>query len=267
MKIRFYVNSRKPGARAAKRPLAAAARKLGLVVTTGKADVLLALGGDGTILRAVHECPGIPVLGLNLGGLGYLSSVGEKDFARALRMLVAGRFTVEERTMLEVVKCGGKPGERALALNEVMVMHEMSGRAVVLDVASDGRAVTRYLADGLAFATPTGSTAYSLAAGGPVLMPDAGVVVLTPLCPHALGARPVVTRDTVRFSVTVRRRDHAAAEPVGVYADGEKAFSLAADETAEIRRAAETAKLVALDGYDPYEVLSKKLGWNGMDRR
>ncbi len=266
MKIRFYVNSGKPDARAAKKPLAVEARKSGLVVTTGKADVVIALGGDGTILRAVHECAE-PVLGLNLGGLGYLSSVEPKDFSRAFKMLAAGRFTVEARTMLEVVKRGGRKSERALALNEVMVMHEMSGRAVVLDVASDGRAVTRYLADGLALATPTGSTAYSLAAGGPVLMPDAGVVVLTPLCPHALGSRPVVTRDTVRFSVTARRRDHAAAEPVGVYADGVKAFSLSTDETAEIRRAAETAKLVELDGYDPYEVLSKKLGWNGMDRR
>ncbi len=262
MKIRFYVNSRKPGARAAKKPLAAEARRLGLAVTNGAADVLIALGGDGTILRAVHEFPGVPVLGLNLGGLGYLSSVEEKDFSRALKMLADGRFTVHERTMLEIVKRDGKSHERALALNEVMVMHEMSGRAVVLDVASDGRAVTRYLADGLAVATPTGSTAYSLAAGGPVLMPDAGVVVLTPLCPHALGARPVVTRDTVHFSVTVRRRDQAAAEPVGVYADGEKAFSLATDESAEICLANEKAKLVALDGYDPYEVLSRKLAWN-----
>ncbi len=260
MKVRFYANGGKPQATAAKKRLSAEAKALGLVVTaTGRPDVLIALGGDGTMLRAVHEFPGVPLLGLNLGGLGYLSSVGEGAFSKALKMLAKNRYSVSERTMLEV-----RHGmASAVALNEIAILNGMTGHAAVLEVESGGRAVTRYLADGLVVATPTGSTAYSLAAGGPVLMPDVGVLVMTPLNPHALGARPVVVRDTVRFTVASRRRANGAAEPLGVYADGEKAFELKADESIEIRRAAITAKLVELDGYDPFEVMSRKLGWSG----
>ena len=260
MKIKFYANGGKPKAKAAKKTLTAEAKALGLEVTaSGKPDVIISLGGDGTMLRAVHEFPDVPILGLNLGGLGYLSSVGEREFIKALRMLAKDRYSVSERTMLEV-----RHGySAAIALNEIAILTGMTGHAAVMDVESLGRAVTRYMADGLVVATPTGSTAYSLAAGGPVLMPDVGVVVMTPLNPHALGARPVVVRETVRFSVTSRRRANGAHEPLGVYADGEKAFELAADESVEIRRAAITAKLVELDGYDPYEVMARKLGWSG----
>lgn len=264
MKIRFYVNGGKPQAKAARKTLATEAKALGLtVVASGCPDVIVALGGDGTMLRAVHEFPGVPLLGLNLGGLGYLASVGEREFTRALRMLAKGRYSVSDRTMLEVARGDAA----ALALNEIAVLNGMSGHAAVLDVESGGRAVTRYMADGLVVATPTGSTAYSLAAGGPVLMPDVRVLVMTPLNPHALGARPVVVRDTVRLAVTSRCRSNGRAEPIGVYADGEKVFELGADESVEIRRAALTAKLVELDGYDPYEVMSRKLGWSGSNVR
>ena len=261
MKIRFYANATKPRSVAVKKDIVAEARRLGLKVVSGRtpADVVIVLGGDGTMLRAVHEFPETPVLGLNLGSLGYLSSVEEKDFSHALTMLAQGRYSVSDRTMLEVVN--GKTA--AIALNDVALLQEATGHAAVLEVASGGRAVTRYMADGLVFATPTGSTAYSLAAGGPVAMPDAGVVVMTPLNPHALGARPVVVRDTVRFTIVSRRREGGAYAPLGVFADGEKAFELGENESCEIRRAARVAKMVELDGYDPYEVMSRKLGWNG----
>lgn len=259
MKIRFHANGGKPKAVAAKRKLAAEARSCGLSVTAGAADVIVVLGGDGTMLRAVHEYPGTPVLGLNLGGLGYLSSVGGCDFAKAFRMLAQGDYSVSERTMLEV-----RRGRRsAVALNEIAILNGVGGHVAVMDVESDGRAVTRYIADGLVVATPTGSTAYSLSAGGPVLMPDVGAFVMTPLNPHALGARPVVVRDSVRFTVSSRSRADGRANPLGVYADGDKVFGLGADESAEIRRAAVTARLVELEGYDPYEVMSRKLGWSG----
>ncbi len=267
MKIRFYANTLMPQAKAIQKTLLAEARTLGLIPTRGKPDVLITLGGDGTILRAVHECPNVPILGLNLGGLGYLSGVGPDRFSEALQLLAQGQYQVYERTMLRVSKKGGQPAECALALNEVLVTHEKSGHAVVLEVAADARPVTRYLADGLVLATPTGSTAYSLSAGGPILMPDADVVVLTPLNPHALGSRPVVTKDAVHFTVTSRARAHAKAESIGVYADGVKAFSLAVDETAEIRKASESAQLVKLTGYNPFEVLSNKLGWSGMNTK
>jgi len=263
VKVKFYINAEKPAARAAAKELTARAVALGLAVTArGRCDAVVALGGDGTILRAVHDCAGVPVLGFNLGGLGYLASVGRADFETALGMLAAGRFTVSERTMLEVRKAGAR--RRKLALNDVVIMRELTGHAAVLDLEVDGRPATRYMADGLVLATPTGSTAYSLAAGGPVLMPDSRSLAVTPMNPHALGVRPIVVSDAVRLTVTSRRRVNGRrAETLGVYADGADVFRLAGDETVVVAKARVGAKLIELEGYDPYEVLGRKLGWSG----
>ena len=261
MTIRFYVNAQKPRAKSARAALGAAAARLGLTVAEGDgaADAIVVLGGDGTILRAVHEFPGAPVLGLNLGGLGYLSSVEERDFDKALAMLAEGRYRISERTVLAV----RKDGAWITALNDVVMDRVMSGHTAILDLEVDGKLATRYLADGLIIATPTGSTAYSLAAGGPVLMADSGNFVVTPMSPHALGIRPVVVRDSVKFVVTARSRTAGNAMKIGVSADGEHVLTLDEGESVEIAKSAQTAKLVELEGYDPYEVLTRKLGWSG----
>ena len=257
MKIRFYENREKPLAAETRRRLDADLEALELkVVTDASADVVIVLGGDGTFLRAVHEFPGTPLLGFNLGGLGYLSSVGEHDFAFALMKLASGRYRISERRMIEV------NGEFA-ALNDIVITREMSGHSTRLDLEADGKLVTRYMADGLIFATPTGSTAYSLAAGGPVVMPDSGDFVVTPMNPHALGVRPLVVKDSVRFTVTARSRSAGNAMKVGVYADGEDVLTLDEGRSVEIARSAQTAKLIELEGYDPYDVLARKLGWSG----
>ena len=262
--ILFYVNGDKPRAEAARAALAAKAHALGLRETKRPvADAVVALGGDGTILHAVHEFPGVPVLGLNLGGLGYLSSVGEDAFMTALEMLAAGRYAVSERNLLEVRKVGSRGRTAGIALNDVVVQREQSGHPARLDLAADGKLVTRYMADGLIFATPTGSTAYSLAAGGPVLMPDSGSVVVTPINPHALSVRPLVVSDGVTFTVTARARTEGNPDRVGVYADGENVLALEEGESAVVSKSARTAKLIALEGYDPYDVLARKLGWSG----
>ena len=261
MKIRFQVNDGKPAAKAAARRLAVVARKTGLaVVTRGKADAIVALGGDGTILHAVRRFPGVPVLGFNLGGLGYLSSVGERDFEPALAMLAKGAFVISERSMLEVRLPRGRT---AAALNDVVIVREMTGHAAEIDLKADGRLAAHYLADGLVIATPTGSTAYSLSAGGPVLMPDSRCFVVTPMNPHALAVRPLVVNDSVVLTATSCRKVNGAAEKTGVYADGLSLCLLGGGESVEIRRSGKTAKLVGLEGYDPYEVLGRKLGWPG----
>lgn len=266
MRIRFSVNREKPSAAAARARLAADAVSLGHSVRDdGPVDVVVALGGDGTLLRTVHDFPGTPVLGLNLGGLGYLASVGRRDFRRALRLLTAGRYSISRRTMLEA-RAAGRVA--AVALNDIVVAREASGHTISLDLAADGRPVTRYLADGLILATPTGSTAYSLAAGGPVIMPDSGCVVVTPSNPHALGARPLVVRDSVRLSVTARARTAGNGDAaIGVFADGERVLELKAGETVEICKSRRTARLVELEGCDPYGVLARKLGWSGSSVR
>lgn len=266
--VRFYVNDRKPRAGAVAAELSEFAVGIGLaVVEDAAADVVLVLGGDGTMLRAVHEFPDVPVLGLNLGGLGYLASVGEDDFRRALEMLRGGEFKVAVRSALTVRKVSRDgavgDGAAAAALNDVVVMREMSGHAAILDLSVDAKRPTRYLADGIVVATPTGSTAYSLSAGGPVLMPDSGSFVVTPMNPHALGVRPLVVGDGAVLTVTSRSRSDGEAAKIGVYADGENAFMLEDGEVLEISKSPDGVAMVELDGYDPYEVLARKLGWSG----
>jgi len=257
MTVRFHVNAEKPQVTEVRRRLTAQAKGFGLAVKTrGKTDVVVVLGGDGTFLRAAHEYPDVPLLGFNLGGLGYLSSVEERDFGKAMEMLSAGRYRVSERCMIAV-------NGRFAALNDIVITREMSGHSTRLDLEADGKLVTRYMADGLIFATPTGSTAYSLAAGGPVLLPESESVVVTPMNPHALGVRPLVVRDSVHFVVTARSRTAGNAMKIGVYADGENVLTLDEGRSVEIAKSDRTAKLIELDGYDPYDVLARKLGWSG----
>ena len=178
-KIHFHVNAQKPEAQAAYEALASSLPDFGMELCAkgDEADVVIALGGDGTILRAARLHREKPIAGFNLGGLGYLASIERKDFDKALSMLANGEFRISRRTMLEARRAGeAKPA--AIALNDIVLMRELSGHAAMLDLAVDGRGVARYFADGLVFATPTGSTAYSLAAGGPVLMPDSSSFVV-----------------------------------------------------------------------------------------
>lgn len=291
-RVHFHVNAGKSEAQKAHAELSAALDALGLEECEhgADADIVVALGGDGTILRAARVHPDRPVVGFNLGGLGYLSGVERKDFKQALAKIAAGRYKISQRTMLSAglracaagsgrgpsETAGGRPESAApagaipargaagtaVALNDIVLMRELSGRAAVLDLAVDGHTAARYFADGLVFATPTGSTAYSLSAGGPVLMPDSGAFVVTPMNPHALGMRPIVVGPQVAISVTVRGRDGGRDGKIGVYADGENAFFLDDGESVEIRKAPECALFAELEGYDPYEVLSRKLGWS-----
>ena len=263
-RVHFHVNDLKPRAKAAHKALAALLSGLGLsLAERGRdADVVIALGGDGTILRAAKQHPDRPVVGFNLGGLGYLASVERRDFRKALAMISEGRYKISKRTMLEARKPGDAKS-RAVALNDIVLMRELSGHAAVLDLAVDGRGAARYFADGLVFATPTGSTAYSLSAGGPVLMPDSASFVVTPMNSHALGIRPIVLSDKVAITVTTRSRGEGRGGQIGVYADGENAIMLDDGESVEIRRSRECALMAELEGYDPYEVLSRKLGWTG----
>lgn len=263
MKVLFYPNELDPRALAARERLERMALERGFAaVREGRADITIALGGDGTILRAVRAQPRSAMLGFNMGSLGYLASVGEDGFEKALDMLAAGRYRIVTRSLIEASLAGAR-AKKAIALNEIVLMREMTGHAACLDLAADSRRVTRYSADGLVIATPTGSTAYSLAAGGPVLMPDTGCFVVTPMNPHALGIRPLVVGDAVKLSVTTRRRVNGKAEKIGVYADGEQVMILDCDETLVVKKARVAARFVELEGYNAFDVLSRKLGWSG----
>ena len=258
--IAFSVNETKPAASAVRDRLSALAAECRLsVVDAGSAapDAVVVLGGDGTMLSAVHRFPGVPLLGLNLGSLGYLASVEEAHFDGAIRALAAGRFAISRRTALSV--------RGVNALNDVVVSRGVTGHAIRLDFSVDGEPVTRFVADGLVVATPTGSTAYSLAAGGPVLMPASQSFVVTPVCPHALSSRPLVLKDSARMAVSVEVRE--AGEEPAVFADGRQVCTLSAGEELEISKSGATVPLIELDDVNPYEVLTRKLGWSGSSIR
>ena len=258
-KIAFHVNSTKPSAPEVRERLAECARKCGMEVVDSSMspDVVAVLGGDGTMLSAVHLFPGVPLLGLNLGSLGYLASVEEANFDGAIAALAEGRYSISRRTALKV--------RGVSALNDVVIARGVSGHVIRLDFSVDGEPVTRFVADGLVIATPTGSTAYSLAAGGPVLMPASQSLVGTPVCPHALSSRPLVLKDSVRMEVSVEVREEGD-EP-GVFADGLQVGTLAAGEVLEIEKSDVAVPLVELDDVNPYEVLTRKLGWSGSSIR
>lgn len=258
--IAFHVNATKVTAGAVRDRLSEVASQCGIAVVdaaSGHPDAIVVLGGDGTMLSAVHRFPGIPLLGLNLGSLGYLASVEEMRFDDAIRALAEGRFAVSHRTALKV--------RDAIALNDVVVSRGVSGHAIRLNFAVDGERVTRFVSDGLVIATPTGSTAYSLAAGGPVLMPNSQSVVVTPVCPHALSSRPLVLKDTARMDVSVEARERGD-EP-SVFADGRPIGTISAGESLAVEKADATVPLIELDGVNPYEVLTRKLGWSGSSFR
>ena len=268
--IAFYTNAGKPGAEETKTRLAECARRAGLAVADAAPgagiDFVASLGGDGTMLAAVHAFPGVPALGLNLGSLGFLAAVERPLFEKAIADIAAGRYRISMRTMLsaKVVKTDGTEAALPDALNDVVITRAAAGHAACMEVEADGAYVSSFLADGLVVATPTGSTAYSLAAGGPVLTPGSACIVVTPACPHALASRPIVMPDTAALAVrAVPKSASSPAERLAVSADGGAPAFLEPGDMVAISKSARKAPLAELEGHDAYETLCRKLGWSG----
>ena len=181
-------------------------------VMAGKVDLIVVLGGDGTLLSAARALGShkVPILAVNLGGLGFLTSVTLDQLYPMLEQVLAGQHRTGERMMLEAeVLHSGKTSERHTALNDAVANKGALARMLDFDVSVDGEHVGRYRADGLIVATPTGSTAYSLAAGGPIIHPGLDAFVITPICPHMLTNRPLVIPDTSRVEISVAASDEA----------------------------------------------------------
>jgi NAD+ kinase len=223
-------------------------------------DLVVVLGGDGTLLAAARLVAGtgIPVLGVNLGSLGFLTEVTQEELPRALERILAGDFRVSERMMLaaRVVRGGAAVAEHTV-LNDVVLTKAALARLVELAVAVDGCSITRFRGDGLIVATPTGSTAYSLSAGGPIVHPEDRSILLTPIAPHTLTLRPLMVPDQVTVSATLVRGD---AEVV-LTLDGQVGFPLEPHDVVEVRRAAATVSLVQSPFRSYFEVLRTKLKW------
>jgi len=225
-----------------------------------QADALVVLGGDGTMLAASHvvEKP-IPVLGVNFGSLGFLTEITLPELYPALEGVLSGSYRFEERRMLHaVVRRGGNPQSEGDVLNDVVVSKATFSRIIELDVAVDGAFVSSFRADGLLVSSPTGSTAYNLAAGGPILHPALAAVVLTPICPHMLSHRPLVVSDAVTIEVSLR---DARDGDVQIMLDGQQGFPLAPQDTVTVTRSAHAIRLVKAPERDYFEVLRTKLKW------
>ncbi len=225
-----------------------------------KADLLVVLGGDGTLLAVAREVGArtVPILGVNLGTLGFLAEFAPSEERPTLERVLRGDYETFARMRLEVRALrAGRELFHSRALNDTVITRGDLSRMIDLETTADGVAVTTYHGDGLIIATPTGSTAYTLSAGGPILMPGARVVVLTPICPHALAQRPLVLPDDAKLSITVHPREGAAHLTV----DGQLGVSLEDGDRVEVAASAHPAHFVASPFRSRFDVLRTKLGW------
>ncbi len=226
-----------------------------------QADLILVFGGDGTMLRVAREVAGsnTPILGINVGGLGFLTAVSSAQLPQALAAVWSGRFVVEPRPLIEA--CGQTQGStfHQSALNDFVVSRGTVPRLIELEVIVDDAVLTRYRCDGLIVSSPTGSTAYSLAAGGAIVNPNAEVFALTPICPHTLSNRSVIVslNSVVQVKVLSQRVETVLS------ADGQIQTQLATGDTVTIRRSQRTVRLVRLAGNSFFETLRQKLHWSG----
>lgn len=227
-----------------------------------QADMLMVLGGDGTILRAARELgtATTPILGINLGALGFLTSIRCEDMPAMLPAILRGEFAVSERHTLQAqVLRAGQAMETHRALNDVVLSRGAVSRIVRLKLSIDGEWLTEYVCDGMIFATATGSTAYSLSAGGPILMPTAGAYVITPICPHALSSRSMIAGS----GSSARCQVVSAAGELLLTVDGQVSVRLEVGDEVEVRQAGHHVRLVTPRGHSHFEVLRQKLKWSG----
>lgn len=224
-------------------------------------DLLVVFGGDGTMLRVAREIAGsrTAILGVNIGGLGFLTAVPSANLPHALKCVWDGEFRFESRVLIQATgRCSGRLVDHT-ALNDIVIGRGIASRLIELDVSVDGDPLTRYRCDGLIVSSPTGSTAYSLAAGGAVVFPTAEVLALTPICPHTLSNRSLILPLTATIDVKV-----ISPRPATILsADGQVVSELATGDKITIRRARRTVRLMHLAGSSFCETLRCKLHWRG----
>ena len=221
-------------------------------------DAVVVLGGDGALLHAARQAAplGIPVLGVNVGRLGFLADVEASELPSMLRRFVEGEFSVEERMMASArLLRGGEEVGRFLALNDVVVARSTFSRIARLEARAGEAVIGSFPADGLIVATPTGSTAYSLSAGGPIVHPLLDCFVITPICPHSLAARPVVVGPHESIAISV----HGPADDLVMTVDGQQSHVMRPTDVVLVQRATHRARLVRLSGRSPYALLRERL--------
>lgn len=225
-----------------------------------KVELIIVLGGDGTMLGtarlAAHK--GIPVLGVNLGGLGFITEIYPDELFMALDKIIRGECPTEERMMLSArIMREDEEIARYTALNDIVIHKGAMARIIDLEIGVDGTYVTMFKSDGAIVSTPTGSTAYSLSAGGPILYPTLKAIVLTPISPHTLTNRPLVLSGDVRVEMTLK----SESEGVILSLDGQVGFTLRSGDTVEVKKSPHSAILLRAGGRDHFDILRTKLKW------
>jgi NAD+ kinase len=223
-------------------------------------DLAVVAGGDGTLLSVARVAAprGVPVLGVNFGSLGFLTEIQPDELFAGMEHVLAGEYEIEERQTLRVrVRRGGKVLKEYTLLNDAVVNKGALARMIALEVRVDDDPVATYTSDGLIVATPTGSTAYNLSAGGPILDPRMRAVVITPICPHTMTYRPLVVPASVRAEVALR----SASEAVYLTLDGQVGLPLRENDTVVVDEHPNPVRLVRVLGRSFFEVLRRKLRW------
>jgi NAD+ kinase len=268
--------------------LAAAGREEPAFSSDVGCDLVVVLGGDGTMLAVARSlAPGVPILGVNLGNLGFLTEIGRGELYPALLQVLNGDFRTEARSLFEVERRGtaalprgraaaghGPPlagaaahrtvtaAERFRVLNDAVITKSALSRIIELTIEVDGHLIARYRSDGLIVSTPTGSTAYNLSAGGPIVNPLLPVAVLTPICPHALSLRPIVVPGGSRIEVTLETQ----REEVYLTLDGQEGTQLRYRDVVVVTQSQAAVHLVKVSDRSFYENLREKLRWGGLGR-
>ena len=237
------------------------AQSLPLKDLAAQADLLIVVGGDGTLLKAAHAVSArpIPLVGVNLGRLGFLADITPERVRDDITAILKGEYSREERQMLDsrIVNAAGHQ-DFPPVLNDVVVQKSDGGRLIEFETRVDGKFLCAYRADGIVVATPTGSTAYALSGGGPIVHPAMDAVTLVPICPHTLGDRPIVVSGESEIEILVTDTHGGRAQ---VSWDGQRAMPIQIDERVVVKRAARPISFIHPRGYDYYRILRTKLHW------
>ncbi|MBN1363843.1 MAG: NAD(+)/NADH kinase [Syntrophaceae bacterium] len=226
-------------------------------------DMVVALGGDGTILRTARHLAGyrVPILGINMGSFGYLTEVNLNETHSTLELIIRGKFVAEKRMMLDVsIKQGKNVTSVGSVLNDVVINRSNLSRMNELEVEVDGQYLTTYKADGLIVSTPTGSTAYSLSAGGPIVFPGKDLIIINPICPHTLTNRPIIFSEDFSLKITLWSKDRGAMLTL----DGQEAYRIKSGDVVILKKSRHATTLVLSPTRSYVEILRSKLGWGDL---
>lgn len=228
-------------------------------------DIIVSLGGDGTMLAAARVVgeSGKPLMGVNLGGLGFLTEASVDDLYPKMEKLISGQYTLDKRMVLKTRVSGNSSERYYFAMNDVVLDRGGSPRVIRIDVTIDGEYFNTYISDGIIVSTPTGSTAYSLAAWGPIVVPSLESIILNPICPHALTVRPTVIPASSKIELNVQFDDSDALLSI----DGQENVRVPSETTLEIEKGDFYIHLVAFKEYCFFDLLRKKLQWGSLPRK